>query len=196
MKVRKMILIIIVLIVIAYIVPNHKTVMEQVAEVEEKIEMVVVATEEEEEQKEITTISQNGVDFIKSKEGLILTSKKYKGEKNYTIGYGHCQSDVKASQTITEEQAEEFLKKDLIYFSNAVVANCSYLKLNQNEFDALVSFTYNLGVGNLKQLTANGTRTKEEIANHITAYTGSGNEENRQGLLNRRNAEMQLFLGE
>ena len=47
------------------------------------------------------------VDFIKSKEGLILTSKKYKGEKNYTIGYGHCQSDVKASQTITEEQAEE-----------------------------------------------------------------------------------------
>ena len=195
MKVRKMILIIIVLIVIAYIVPNHKTVMEQVAEVEEKIEMVVVATEEE-EQKEITTISQNGVDFIKSKEGLILTSKKYKGEKNYTIGYGHCQSDVKASQTITEEQAEEILKKDLIYFSNAVVANCSYLKLNQNEFDALVSFTYNLGVGNLKQLTANGTRTKEEIANHITAYTGSGNEENRQGLLNRRNAEMQLFLGE
>ena len=195
MKVRKMILIIIVLIIIAYIVPNHKTVMEQVAEVEEKIEMVVVATEEE-EQKEITTISQNGVDFIKSKEGLILTSKKYKGEKNYTIGYGHCQSDVKASQTITEEQAEEILKKDLIYFSNAVVANCSYLKLNQNEFDALVSFTYNLGVRNLKQLTANGTRTKEEIANHITAYTGSGNEENRQGLLNRRNAEMQLFLGE
>ena len=88
------------------------------------------------------------------------------------------------------------MKKDLVYFSNAVVANCSYLKLNQNEFDALVSFTYNLGVGNLKQLTANGTRTKEEIANHITAYTGSGNEENRQGLLNRRNAEMQLFLGE
>lgn len=196
MKVRKMILIIIVLITIAYIVPNHKTVMEQVAKVEEKIEMVVVATEEEEEQKEITTISQNGVDFIKSKEGLILTSKKYKGERNYTIGYGHCQSDVKANQTITEEQAEEILKKDLVYFSNAVVANCSYLKLNQNEFDALVSFTYNLGVGNLKQLTANGTRTKEEIANHITAYTGSGNAENKQGLLNRRNAEMQLFLGE
>ena len=58
---------------------------------------------------------------------------------------------------------------------------------------ALISFTYNAGYGNLQRLTANGTRTKEEIAEHITAYTKSKSEVNRNGLQKRRNAEKALF---
>ena len=45
----------------------------------------------------------------------------------------------------------------------------------------------------MNRLTANGTRTKEEIADHITAYTKSGSEVNRSGLQKRRNAEKALF---
>lgn len=198
MKIRKLIIIIIILGSVCYLIPNKATVMEQVAEIEQKVESQVMANSEtiEEEQKEITIISQNGIDLLKKHEGCILTSKKYKGEEYFTIGYGHCQPDVKEGQTITEKQAEEILNKDLVYYSNVVASQCKYLKLNQNEFDALVSFTYNLGVGNLKQLTANQTRDKQEIAEHITAYVNSGNEQNRQGLHNRRVAEQQLFLAE
>jgi len=70
------------------------------------------------------------------------------------------------------------------------------LNLNENQLSALVSFTYNAGYGNLKRLTANGTRTKEEIATHITAYTKSGSEVNRNGLQKRRNAEKEMFEAE
>lgn len=68
------------------------------------------------------------------------------------------------------------------------------MNLNQNQLSALVSFTYNAGYGNLKKLTADGTRSKEEIAEHITAYTKSSSENNRNGLLKRRLEEKEMFL--
>jgi GH24 family phage-related lysozyme (muramidase) len=87
------------------------------------------------------------------------------------------------------------LVKDLEDFTAFVVKHCEYLDLKQNELDALVIFTYNAGKGNLKKLTANGTRTREEIAEHITAYTKSKSEVNRNGLQKRRNAEKEMFNG-
>lgn len=142
-----------------------------------------------------TKISQKGINLIKKFEGLKLHSYRLQGEEHYTIGYGHTGPSVKQGQTITEEEAEKLLVSDLEDYTTFVVNHCEYLNINQNELDALVSFTYNAGKGNLKKLTANGTRSKEEIAAHITAYTKSKSEVNRNGLQKRRNEEKEMFMG-
>ena len=83
----------------------------------------------------------------------------------------------------------------MVSYEQAVERQTDYLGgLNQNEFDALVSFCYNLGEGCVKQLTANKTRNKTEIADHIPAYYHSGNPANDAGLLRRRKAEQEMFL--
>ena len=56
---------------------------------------------------------------------------------------------------------------DLQGYVDLVLKKCEYLDLKQNELDALVSFAYNAGQGNLNKLIGNGTRSKEEIAEHI-----------------------------
>ena len=142
-----------------------------------------------------TNISQEGINLIKKYEGLKLNSYRLQGEEHYTIGYGHYGSDVKAGQVITEEEAENLLKADLQGIIEHILNNYQYLELNQNELDALVSFTYNCGIGSLNKLTANKTRSKEEIAEHITAYTKSESEVNRNGLQKRRNEEKEIFQG-
>ena len=85
------------------------------------------------------------------------------------------------------------LKADIKGYTDYVLKHCSYLDLNQAQVDSLVSFTYNTGAGNLQRLTANGTRTEKEIAEHITAYTKSKSEVNRNGLKKRREAEKSMF---
>lgn len=135
--------------------------------------------------------SQAGIDFIKMFEGLSLTAYRMPGEQYFTIGYGHYGKDVKAGQTITEAQAETLLAADLEKFEEWVNTIPPF-ELNQNQFDALVSFTYNLGPGNLQQLTKG--RKAEDIPNHITAYTNSESEAYRTGLLRRRLAERELYL--
>lgn len=141
-------------------------------------------------------ISEKGLELIKSFEGLRLTAyKPVAAETYYTIGYGHYGPDVKKGMTITAEQAEEYLLNDIAGFETTVEHTCSYLpKLTQNEFDALVSFTYNCGSGGLLQLTANKTRTKAQMMEHITAYTKGANGKELPGLVKRRAAEKALFL--
>lgn len=85
---------------------------------------------------------------------------------------------------------------DLQGYVDLVLKKCEYLDLKQNELDALVSFVYNAGQGNLNKLIGNGTRSKEEIAEHITAYTKSSSEKNRKGLMKRRLEEKEMFLNE
>lgn len=140
-----------------------------------------------------TEISQRGIDFIKQYEGFIPVATRLTGEQYLTLGFGHYGSDVKEGQTITEEQANELLKADLKGYTDLVLKHCSYLDLNQAQVDSLISFTYNCGFGNLKKLTANGTRNEQEIAEHITAYTKSKSEVNRNGLKKRREAEKLMF---
>ena len=96
---------------------------------------------------------------------------------------------------MTEQEAEQFLMEEVNKVTKQVLEYCDYLDLTQNELSALVSFTYNTGLGNLIKLTANGTRTKEEIAQKILNYTKSSSESNRKGLAKRRLAEQELFLG-
>lgn len=146
--------------------------------------------EEPRQEKSVNNISQNCIDLVKKFEGLYLEAYKLEGESKYTIGYGHSTDKVYAGQVITKQQAENYLKQDLKTAINCV--NKLNLKLNQNQFDALVSFTFNCGNSNLKKLTAN--RTLQEIADHITAYTRSASPSHKNGLTKRRLAEKELFL--
>lgn len=141
--------------------------------------------------------SQKGIDLI----------KKWEGFKNiayldpvgiWTIGYGTTNSDfnitnirIKQGLYISEALAEKWLKASLTqkYEPNVNKYNKIY-NFTQNEFDALVSFCYN--IGSIDQLTKNGTRSKEEIRNHFLAYSNAGGKQ-LQGLLNRRKDELNLF---
>ena len=93
--------------------------------------------------------SPKGIALIKEFEGLRLKAYKCPGGV-WTIGYGHT-AGVKPGEVITENQAEEYLKADLIAFEK--YQNGLGLALNQNQFDALISFTYNVGTGNFSSST-------------------------------------------
>ncbi|MGW8823371.1 lysozyme [Paenibacillus lautus] len=139
--------------------------------------------------------SQVGLSLIKSFEGCRLTAyKPVPTEKYWTIGWGHHGPDVKQGMTITQAQADDMLVRDLAKFE-AYVNDHAYVpvtdKLNQNQFDALVSFCYNCGPGNLKKLCAG--RTIEQIAQNITAYNKAGGKV-LTGLVRRREAELTLFI--
>ena len=144
-------------------------------------------------------ISQKGLDLIKEFEGLRLQPYKCVAGK-WTIGYGHTQGVSGNTKPITVQQAEDYLKQDLQNFEN-YVNNKSYVPqtINQNQFDALVSFAFNLGQGNLKELcTANypkGQKTVAHIAQEITLYN-KANGKVCNGLVRRREKEKQLFLGQ
>lgn len=89
---------------------------------------------------------------LKEFEGLSLVAyKPTKAERWWTIGYGHSAGDVKEEMIITEEEAEELLKRDLFFVEKFI--NGIPKVRTQGQFDALVSFSYNVGVGNLKRST-------------------------------------------
>lgn len=137
-------------------------------------------------------ISENGLNLIIAFEGFCpKATKAVKTERYYTIGYGHYGKDVEENQSITKEQALKLLKKDMKRFETKVMKYNDCYNFTQNEFDALVSFAYN--VGNIDQLTAKGTRTKKEIADAMLLYIKSGGNV-LDGLRKRRTMERELFL--
>lgn len=132
-------------------------------------------------------ISEKGINLIKKFEGCHLTAYLCPAGK-WTIGYGHT-AGVKKGMRITQAQAEEYLRQDCKSSERAV--NALGRKLNQNQFDALVSFTFNCGVGNLKTLCKN--RSLEVIAEKLLLYTKAGGR-TLNGLVKRRKDEQALFL--
>ena len=136
-------------------------------------------------------ISSEGLALIKSFEGCKLTAyKAVSTEKYYTIGYGHYGADVSKGMKITQAQADAYLVSDLAKFEAKVEKYNSKYNFSQAQFDALVSFAYN--VGNIDGLTSNGTRTIAQISSKFTAYNKSGGKV-LAGLTKRRNAEKALF---
>lgn len=133
-------------------------------------------------------ISTTGLNLIKSFEGCRLTAYKCPAGV-WTIGYGHT-GNVKSGQKITQAKADAYLKSDLAKFEKHVASYDKKYKWTQNEFDALVSFAYN--VGSITQLTANGTRTKKQISEKILAYDKAAGK-TLAGLTRRRQAEKALF---
>lgn len=136
--------------------------------------------------------SQKGIDFIKQFEGCRLTAYKcLPSEAYYTIGYGHYGADVKIGMRITQQQAEELLKKDLATYEYQVNCYDVIYRWNANEFDALVSFAYN--IGSIHQLTNYGKRDRKTIAEKMLLYVNSGGVKI-PGLVTRRKKEQELFL--
>lgn len=137
------------------------------------------------------TTSKQGVDMIKLFEGF--REKAYKvvsTEKCYTIGYGHYGDDVKRGQTITAVQGEQLLINDLKKFEAKVNEYSGRYNFNQHEFDALVSFAFN--IGSIGQLTDNGKRSRTDIRAHWLEYNKSGGKVIK-GLTTRRTKELELF---
>ena len=141
--------------------------------------------------------SQNGINLIKKWEGF--RNIAYLDPVGvWTIGYGTTNSDfnitnvrIKQGLYISQSLAEKWLKITLTQKYEPLVNKYNKIyNFNQNEFDALVSFCYN--IGSIDQLTKNGTRSKEEIKAHWLAYCNAGGKQ-LQGLLNRRKDELALF---
>ena len=133
----------------------------------------------------------NGINLIKSSEGLCKTAYHNPGEQYLTIGYGHYGADVKSGQTITEEGAVQLLQKDLVRFENYVKQYVTTFTPTQNQFDALVSYCYNRGPGGLKQL-ASHSKTAQDYSKNIVVYWGSATRY-KKGLVARRKKEQALF---
>lgn len=144
--------------------------------------------------------SQKGIDLIKSFESLEL--KAYRCPAGVlTIGYGHTGSDVKPNSVINILEAEALLKKDLAV-AESVVNNVNdrllhNFKLNQNQFDALVSFVYNLGSGNFDKSTLKRLVIANPRDSKIKDAFGMWIKANGRplaGLIRRREAEANLYF--
>lgn len=137
-------------------------------------------------------IGTNGLNLIKHFEGLRLSAYQCSAHV-WTIGYGHT-ADVGENDVITEEEALYFLHQDLAE-SERAVNQYVHVPLTQNQFDALVSFVFNLGAGNfltstlLKKLNSGDDGAAQEFGRWIHA---SGKA--LPGLVRRREAERALFL--
>lgn len=137
-------------------------------------------------------VSQNGIELLKQFEGCRLTAYKcLPSEAYYTIGYGHYGADVRIGMKITQKEAEDLLKKDLEKYEYQVNCYDNIYHWSQNEFDALLSFAYNLG--SIHQLTNYGKRDRKTIAEKMLLYVNSGGVKI-PGLVTRRKKEQELFL--
>ena len=136
--------------------------------------------------------SQKGIDLIKKFEGCSLTAYKCPAGV-LTIGFGHV-GNIRAGSKITMEQAENLLREDLPRYEAQVDKYDYIYHWTQNEYDALVSFAYN--IGSINQLTQNGLRTKSEIANKMLLYINTYKGTPLEGLKRRREAERALYLAQ
>lgn len=139
-------------------------------------------------------ISRAGLDLIKRFEGCETTAYRCPAGI-LTIGYGSTGPHVKQGMTITEEEAEKLLLKDVARFEEGV----SHIvgTTTQNRFDALVSFAFNLGLGNLMS----STLLKKHRAGAFGAAADQFSRWNKAngrvlaGLTRRREAEAALYRG-
>lgn len=141
--------------------------------------------------------SKVGKDLIKMYEGF--RAEAYVCPAGVpTIGFGTTKIQGKSVQIgmrVTTDEANVFLEEDLKSFEDAVNSLVK-VELNQNQFDALVSFAYNVGVGNLKSSTLLkllNQKKYEEAAEQFLRWN-KANKKELPGLTRRRNSERALFL--
>jgi lysozyme len=136
--------------------------------------------------------SENAIQLVKANEGLRLEA--YQDAAGIpTIGYGHT-AGVHMIQTITQEQADAFLEHDLAVAA-AAVNQLVKVPLTQNQFDALVSFVFNLGEGHLACSTLLkwlNSGHYQDAAKQFDAWCMACGKVF-QGLVKRRAAERALF---
>ena len=115
-----------------------------------------------------------------------------------TIGYGTTRingNPVTLGTKITTDEADQFLEEDLKVFEDAINGNV-LVKLTQNQFDALVSFVYNVGIGNFKNSTLLKKLNSGDYLGASDEFLkwNKGGGKVLSGLTNRRRTEQQLFL--
>lgn len=140
--------------------------------------------------------SDQGLALTEQFEGLRLTA--YQDSVGvWTIGYGHTGPDVQPGLTITQEQASALLLQD-VAGAVAAVNRLVTVPLTQNQFDALVDFTFNVGQGNLASSTLlrelNAGNTAGAAAQFLVWVYAGGVQ--LPGLVTRRQAEAALFQTE
>jgi lysozyme len=138
-------------------------------------------------------ISSTGIQLIKEWEGWRAKAYLCPASK-WTIGYGHTRT-AKRGMTITLADGERLLKEDLQTYENAVNRLVT-VPLNQNQFDALVSFCYNVGRGAFSQSTLLRLLNQgnySEAANQFSRWVNGGGKQ-LPGLVSRRETERTLFL--
>lgn len=139
-------------------------------------------------------ISQEGLSLIKKFEGCEYNS--YKCAANvWTIGYGHTEG-VKEGDLVSQQEAEKLLEKDVEVFEKAV-NDAVEVPISQSQFDALVSWTFNLGSGSLNSSTMLKKLNNQEY-DEVPAQIKRWNKacgKVLQGLVRRREAEALLYEG-
>ena len=136
--------------------------------------------------------SKTGLDLIKHFEGCELYAYKCPAGV-WTIGYGHTKG-VEPGMQITEQDAEDMLKEELIEYES-YINDLVTVGLNQNQFDAMVSWVYNLGAGNLKASTLLKVLNAGDyvgVPAQIMRWNKAGGKV-LEGLTRRRQAEADLF---
>ena len=144
------------------------------------------------------SVSDKGVKLIKEFEGCKLKAY-YDPVGVITIGYGTTNADksitgktITKGMTISQATADKWLKESLNKkYAPKVNKYDGKYHWTQYEFDALISFAYN--IGSIDELTANGSRSKQVIANKIPLYCHAKGKK-LAGLERRRKAERALFL--
>ena len=138
--------------------------------------------------------SEEGIALIKKFEGCELSSYQCSAGV-LTIGYGHTLG-VEDGDTCSQEEAEDMLKDDLGVFEEAV-DRLVKVELEQNQFDALVAWTFNLGETNLRESTLLNILNKGNyggVPEQIKRWNRAGGQV-LDGLIRRRQAEALLFEG-
>lgn len=141
-------------------------------------------------------LSNAGAKFIHKWEGFRAQAYRDVGGV-WTIGYGHTGTDVYAGKTITREEADKLFRNDVARAENAVRKYIT-VPLAQHQFDALVSFTYNLGAGALQRSTLRRKINDGEysaVPSELMKWVYVGRQRV-QGLINRRTDEGKLWRGE
>lgn len=140
-------------------------------------------------------IDRAGLDLIKHFEGLSLSAYKCPAGV-WTIGYGTTGSWVKQGVIITEQMAEQLLRDDVAKFERGVTRALSGTQVTQNQFNAMVSLAYNIGLGGFQR---SSVLRHHRAGNKIRAAASflmwvKGGGKTLTGLVRRRNAERKLYL--
>ena len=138
-------------------------------------------------------LGEAGAALIREFEQCRLRAYKPTPDDVWTIGWGHT-AGVRMGDTCTQEEADAWFAEDVVRFEQAVNAAVT-VPLTQNEFDALVSFAYNVGVGAFRGSTLvrllNNSDYEGAEKQFLRWTKQAGNE--LAGLVRRRNAERDLF---
>ncbi len=138
--------------------------------------------------------SESGLDLIRKYEGLQLAAYVCPGGK-LTIGYGHTGADVTTGKKIDAEEANALLRKDVQRFEKSV-NELVMVPISQGMFDALISFSFNLGAGSLKSSTLLKKLNADDREGAADEFLKWNKAKGKvlAGLTARRESERELFL--